>query len=79
MGTLLGGEKNTTREQMKDIISFEVELASIMEPDETRRDEDKNYHRMPIFKLQKLAPFVSFIRRFRLLLSLFLIFLQIWQ
>lgn len=44
---------------MQDIISFEAELAAIMEPDENRRDEDKSYHQSTIADLQKNLPFVS--------------------
>lgn len=44
---------------MQDIIAFESELAAIMEPDEVRRDEDKNYHQSTIADLQKNTPFVS--------------------
>lgn len=44
---------------MKKVIAFEAVLASIMEPDEARRDEDKNYHRMSISDLHTHANFVS--------------------
>ncbi|XKL60829.1 hypothetical protein PGB90_007886 [Kerria lacca] len=59
VASLLGAEQNSTRETMKDVISFEVELASIIESDEARRDEDKNYHRMTIAELQNIAPFMN--------------------
>lgn len=56
---LLGGDKNSSQKQMRDVIMFEAKLASIMERDEERRDDDKNYHRMKISKLQQIAKFVS--------------------
>ncbi|XP_065218845.1 endothelin-converting enzyme homolog isoform X3 [Planococcus citri] len=59
VGTLLGGEPNSTRSQMQDVIYFETKLASIMVPDEERRDEEKIYHRMTISELQSKAPFLN--------------------
>lgn len=55
----MGGEPNSTRLQMKEVIQFETRLAMFTEPDENRRDEEKAYHIMPISELQNLAPFVS--------------------
>lgn len=72
---MLGAEQNSTRETMKDVISFEVELASIIESDEARRDEDKNYHRMTIAELQNIAPFVSIIRDFHNLNNFYVLIL----
>lgn len=59
VGTLLGGDPNSTRSQMQDVIYFEAKLASIMSPDEDRRDEEKIYHRMNISEVESKAPFVS--------------------
>ena len=60
VGVLLGGELNSTRGQMKDVIQFETRLAEITIPSEDRRDEEKLYHRMAISELQEHAPFVSY-------------------
>ncbi|XP_025407064.1 endothelin-converting enzyme homolog [Sipha flava] len=59
IGTLLGGEPNSTRDQMKKVIEFETRLAKFTEPDEDKRDEEKAYHIMPISELQNLAPFIQ--------------------
>lgn len=59
VGVLLGGEKNSTTEQMQQVIDFETELAKITTPSDERRDEEKLYHSMSISKLQAMAPFVS--------------------
>ncbi|XP_050440640.1 endothelin-converting enzyme homolog [Adelges cooleyi] len=59
IGTLLGGEPNATRAQMKDVIEFESRLAEFTEPDENKRDEEKAYHLMSISELQNLAPFIQ--------------------
>lgn len=59
IGTLLGGEPNSTRLQMKEVIQFETRLAMFTEPDENRRDEEKAYHIMSISELQNLAPFIQ--------------------
>jgi membrane metallo-endopeptidase-like protein 1 len=55
---LLGGEENSTRKQMQDIIDFETKLAEITIPQEERRDEEKLYNIMTISELQDKAPFV---------------------
>lgn len=54
----MGGEPNSTRLQMKEVIEFETRLAKFTEPDEDKRDEEKAYHIMSISELQNLAPFV---------------------
>lgn len=58
---LLGGEENSTREQMRSVVDFETKLAAIMQPLEDLRDGEKLYHLMAIKDLEKLAPFVSII------------------
>lgn len=64
IGVLLGGEQNSTKKQMQDIIDFETRLAEITIPPEERRDEEKLYNLMQLSELQRKAPFV------RLLLSI---------
>lgn len=59
IGVLLGGEENSTRRQMQDIINFETKIAEITTPQEDRRDDEKLYNLMKIGDLQKMAPFVS--------------------
>lgn len=56
---LLGGEENSTREQMTKVIDFETNLAKIMTPLEERRDEEKLYNLMSLNELQRKAPMVS--------------------
>ncbi|CAG2059795.1 unnamed protein product, partial [Timema podura] len=58
IGVLLGGEENSTRRQMQEIINFETMLADITVPAENRRDEEKLYHLMSISQVQELAPFL---------------------
>lgn len=58
IGVLLGGEENSTRKQMQDIIDFETRLAEITTPPEERRDEEKLYNLMSLNELQRKAPFV---------------------
>ncbi|XP_050526438.1 endothelin-converting enzyme homolog isoform X1 [Daktulosphaira vitifoliae] len=64
IGTLLGGEPNATRTQMKKVIEFEMRLAEFTEPDEEKRDEEKSYHVISINDLQNLAPFIQWNRYF---------------
>lgn len=61
IGVLLGGEENTTRKQMQEIIDFETRLAEITTPPEDRRDEEKLYNLMTLSDLQRKAPFVRFL------------------
>ncbi|XP_071439614.1 endothelin-converting enzyme homolog isoform X2 [Hetaerina americana] len=59
IGVLLGGEENSTKRQMSDVINFETELANITTPADERRDEEKMYHLISIADLQEKAPFMS--------------------
>ncbi|XP_065582225.1 endothelin-converting enzyme homolog isoform X2 [Artemia franciscana] len=59
VGTLLGGSEPEVKEQMKDIIAFETQLAQITMPSSERRDEEKLYHSMAIGELEFIAPFIS--------------------
>lgn len=59
VGTLLGGEANSTRHQMEEVFQLEKKLAQIYEPKERLRDMEKIYHKMTVAELQQLAPAVS--------------------
>lgn len=52
LGLLLGGDKNSTRGQMQQILDFETALANITVPQDERRDEEKIYHKITIAELQ---------------------------
>lgn len=52
LGTLLGGEKGSTRLQMQQILDFEKALANITVPQDQRRDEEKIYHKVSVAELQ---------------------------
>ncbi|XP_017884979.1 endothelin-converting enzyme homolog isoform X2 [Ceratina calcarata] len=64
IGVLLGGEENSTRRQMQDVIQFETKLAEIMTPPEDRRDKEKLYNNMTLSELEKRAPFMSWVEYF---------------
>jgi membrane metallo-endopeptidase-like protein 1 len=59
VGVLLGGEYNSTKEQMQAVIEFETKLANITTPNELRRDEESLYNLMTIAELRQRAKFVS--------------------
>ncbi|XP_013888080.1 endothelin-converting enzyme 2, partial [Austrofundulus limnaeus] len=61
LGTLLGGEKNSTRLQMQQILEFETALANITVPEDQRRDDEKIYHKTTISEMQMLAPAVDWL------------------
>ncbi|XP_076641509.1 M13 family metallopeptidase neprilysin 3 isoform X3 [Halictus rubicundus] len=65
IGVLLGGEENSTRRQMQEVIDFETRLAEIMTPLEDRRDEEKLYNLMTLNQLQEKAPFLSWVTYFQ--------------
>ncbi|XP_015172376.1 PREDICTED: endothelin-converting enzyme 1 isoform X2 [Polistes dominula] len=65
IGVLLGGEENSTRRQMQDVIAFETRLANITTPQEERRDEEKLYHLMSLSDLQRKANFMSWVDFFQ--------------
>ncbi|MGH0144682.1 UNVERIFIED_CONTAM: hypothetical protein FKN15_036166 [Acipenser sinensis] len=56
LGMLLGGDHNTTRVQMQQILDFETTLANITVPQDERRDEEKIYHKMTVADLQSCTP-----------------------
>lgn len=49
---LLGGQPTSTREQMRQVLELEIQLANITVPQDQRRDEEKIYHKMSIAELQ---------------------------
>ncbi|CAH0548765.1 unnamed protein product [Brassicogethes aeneus] len=59
VGVLLGGEENITKQQMKEVIEFETELANITTPSDMRRDESTFYHNMTIQELNTKAGFID--------------------
>nr|ABO33468.1 endothelin converting enzyme-1 [Xenopus laevis] len=59
LGVLLGGEENSTRQQMQEILDFETKLANITIPQEKRRDEEQIYHKMTAGELKDLVPAVD--------------------
>ncbi|XP_042195152.1 endothelin-converting enzyme 2 isoform X3 [Callorhinchus milii] len=59
LAVLLGGERNSSRLQMQQIVEFETALANITVPQDERRDEEKIYHKMTIADLQNLAPAID--------------------
>lgn len=59
VGVLLGGEENSTRSQMEDVIEFETKLANITIPADERRDDEELYHKMTVNELEKLAPVIE--------------------
>ncbi|XP_017206531.1 endothelin-converting enzyme 2b isoform X2 [Danio rerio] len=61
LGLLLGGDKNSTRGQMQQILDFETALANITVPQDERRDEEKIYHKITIADLQVLAPAIEWL------------------
>lgn len=49
---MLGGRPASTREQMRQVLELEIQLANITVPQDQRRDEEKIYHKMSIAELQ---------------------------
>lgn len=52
LGVLLGGDRSSAQLQMQQILDFETALANITVPQDQRRDEEKNYHKVTIAELQ---------------------------
>lgn len=53
LGKLLGGgDEDTVRPQMQQILDFETTLANITVPQEKRRDEELIYHKVTAAELQ---------------------------
>ncbi|GAB6026306.1 Peptidase M13 [Chamberlinius hualienensis] len=64
VGVILGGEENSTRDQMKKVIDLEIEIANITIPSYERRNEEKLYHKMNISDLTHLASFLNWVQYF---------------
>ena len=47
-----GGGWFQAREQMRQVLELEIQLANITVPQDQRRDEEKIYHKMSIAELQ---------------------------
>ncbi|XP_069466455.1 endothelin-converting enzyme 1 isoform X3 [Ambystoma mexicanum] len=69
LGVLLGGQEDTTRQQMQQILDFETALANITIPQEKRRDEELIYHRINAGELQALAPAIDWMPFLRTVFS----------
>ncbi|XP_031308234.1 endothelin-converting enzyme 2 isoform X3 [Camelus dromedarius] len=69
LGMLLGGQPASTREQMRQVLELEIQLANITVPQDQRRDEEKIYHKMSIMELQALAPSMDWLEFLSFLLS----------
>ncbi|XP_036926899.1 endothelin-converting enzyme 2 isoform X3 [Sturnira hondurensis] len=69
LGILLGGQPASTREQMRQVLELETQLANITVPQDQRRDEEKIYHKMSIAELQVLAPSMDWLEFLSFLLS----------
>lgn len=52
LGMLLGGQPASTREQMRQVLELEIQVANLTVPQDQRRDEEKIYHKMSIAELQ---------------------------
>nr|XP_056705971.1 endothelin-converting enzyme 2 [Euleptes europaea] len=61
LGTLLGGAKASTEEQMRQVLELEIQLANLTVPQDERRDDEKIYHKLSIGELQDLAPAIDWL------------------
>lgn len=62
LGMLLGGgNDDSVRPQMQQILDFETALANITIPQEKRRDEELIYHKVTVAELQTLAPVINWL------------------
>ncbi|KAM5277240.1 endothelin-converting enzyme 2 isoform 10-T10 [Hipposideros larvatus] len=69
LGMLLGGQPVSTREQMRQVLELEIQVANLTVPQDQRRDEEKIYHKMSIAELQALAPSMNWLEFLSFLLS----------
>lgn len=69
LGMLLGGQPASTREQMRQVLELEIQVANLTVPQDQRRDEEKIYHKMSIAELQALAPSMDWLEFLSFLLS----------
>ncbi|XP_060098593.1 endothelin-converting enzyme 2 [Heteronotia binoei] len=61
LGTLLGGPKASTEEQMQQVLDLEIQLANLTVPQDERRDDEKIYHKLTIAELKALAPAIDWL------------------
>ncbi|XP_077204336.1 endothelin-converting enzyme 2 [Paroedura picta] len=61
LGSLLGGPRATTEEQMQQVLELEIQLANLTIPQDERRDDEKIYHKLTIAELQDLAPAIDWL------------------
>ncbi|XP_015282402.1 PREDICTED: endothelin-converting enzyme 2 [Gekko japonicus] len=61
LGSLLGGPKASTEEQMQQVLELEIRLANLTVPQDERRDDEKIYHKLTIRELQALAPAIDWL------------------
>ncbi|KAK2547931.1 Endothelin-converting enzyme-like protein [Acropora cervicornis] len=66
VGSLLGGhDSNFTREQMKEVLKFEMKLAKIFVPPENRSEIDEIYNKTTVHKLKKLCDKIPWLQFFK--------------
>ncbi|XP_054159302.1 endothelin-converting enzyme homolog isoform X2 [Oppia nitens] len=65
VGVLLGGEENTTTNQMIQVLDFETKLAQITIPADQRRDDERTYHKMTLKDLNRKSRAVNWVQYFR--------------
>uniref|UniRef100_A0A8C4QLS0 endothelin-converting enzyme 1 n=1 Tax=Eptatretus burgeri TaxID=7764 RepID=A0A8C4QLS0_EPTBU len=69
VGMLLGGQENSTHEQMQQVLQLETAIANITSSQEDHRDEEAMYHRMSIAELQDLAPAIDWLSYLNVMFS----------
>lgn len=66
IGVLLGGEESSTRQQMKQVLALERELAQILPSmSDARDDKKRDNHKMSLKDLIKLSPFLDWVAFYR--------------
>lgn len=65
VGVLLGGDEENVKNQMKDVLEFETELAKITIPADQRRDDERTYHRMTLKELNRRARHIDWVKYFQ--------------
>lgn len=57
--------KNDVRNQMLEVIQFEIKLAEFATPSSQQRDEERRYHKFSLQKLQNISDFIDWQEYFR--------------
>jgi len=57
--TLAGFDKDHVQRTTEAVMKIETKLAEVSMPKEDTRDAEKTYHKLPLVKLQKLAPAID--------------------